>query len=87
LDDIVTPNTAVEVAHRMLEAIDSAVEWEGEFLAVSASIGVRTSTVAHSSGGDILRQADQAMYQAKQSGKNRVVVYDPDSIAAAETQV
>lgn len=44
-------------------------------VATSASIGVAFSDVAHS-GSDLLRNADLAMYQAKQQGRNSWVVFN-----------
>jgi diguanylate cyclase (GGDEF)-like protein len=40
---------------------------------VTASIGVVSCTVTKADTDDILRSADQAMYEAKRAGKNRVV--------------
>jgi len=40
---------------------------------VTASIGVVSCTVTEASTDDLLRRADQAMYDAKKSGKDRVV--------------
>jgi len=55
-------------------------------LQVSASIGV---TLYPQDGVDadlLLRHADQAMYQAKDAGKNRFHFYDMDTAVAAQTQ-
>jgi len=40
---------------------------------VTASIGVVSCTTTDASTDDLLRRADQAMYDAKKSGKDRVV--------------
>ncbi|HYT63011.1 MAG TPA: GGDEF domain-containing protein, partial [Gemmatimonadales bacterium] len=40
---------------------------------VTASIGVVACTATDASSDDLLRRADQAMYDAKKSGKDRVV--------------
>ena len=40
---------------------------------VTASIGVVACTATEASTDDLLRRADQAMYDAKKSGKDRVV--------------
>jgi diguanylate cyclase (GGDEF)-like protein len=40
---------------------------------VTASIGVVSCSVAEANTDDLLRQADQAMYDAKKAGKDRVV--------------
>ncbi|MCE1255007.1 MAG: diguanylate cyclase [Anaerolineae bacterium] len=44
---------------------------------VTASIGVAVFPLHGNSGDEILSRADVALYQAKRSGRNRVVVYQP----------
>lgn len=60
------------VLQRLLDAAVRAVVWNGHHLKVSASIGL----VFYPLGGQtdaetLIQRADNAMYQAKQSGKNR----------------
>jgi EAL domain-containing protein (putative c-di-GMP-specific phosphodiesterase class I) len=51
--------------------------FEGKYLQVSASLGVSFYPQSQEIEGDqLLRQADQAMYLAKQAGKNRFQVFD-----------
>jgi diguanylate cyclase (GGDEF)-like protein len=64
---------ALMVAERMLVALRDPFLLDGHELAVRASIGVAT---AHGIGGDLLRDADLAMYQAKAGGRDRVVGFD-----------
>jgi diguanylate cyclase (GGDEF)-like protein len=46
-------------------------------LQVSASLGVTFYPQANDVGADqLLRQADQAMYQAKVAGRNRYQIFD-----------
>lgn len=67
-------NTALK---RLLHAAAMSVEVEGSTLRVSASLGVTLYPQSHAQDADqLLRQADQAMYQAKLSGKNRFLVFD-----------
>ena len=61
---------------RLMQVITAATAWQGEVLALSASIGV---TVYPHDGADaetLLRHADQAMYLAKQAGRNRYCFFD-----------
>ena len=68
---------SVPLLNRLLNAASYPVQWEGQELKVSASLGVtfypQTDDV---DGEQLLRQADQAMYQAKLAGKNRFHVFD-----------
>ena len=64
---------------RLLEAAARPVVVGGTVLQVSASLGVTFFPQAEAVEPDqLLRQADQAMYQAKLAGKNRYHVFDAD---------
>jgi diguanylate cyclase (GGDEF)-like protein len=65
---------ALEVAERLrLAAADAAVPLEqGGALHFTVSIGVASFAATDDSIETLLRRADQAMYQAKNSGRNRV---------------
>ena len=55
-------------------------------LQVSASIGVTLYPQDGADADQLLRHADQAMYIAKQSGKNRYHLFDVDQDVAVQTQ-
>ena len=64
---------------RLLAAVAEPVEFEGFELSVSASLGVAFYPQADEVDADqLLRQADQAMYQVKLKGKNGYVVFDAE---------
>ncbi|MFT3848847.1 MAG: EAL domain-containing protein [Propionivibrio sp.] len=64
---------------RMLAAAAQPVSIGDSVLQVSASLGVTFYPQAEDVDADqLLRQADQAMYQAKLAGKNRYHVFDAD---------
>jgi diguanylate cyclase (GGDEF)-like protein len=70
------PQQAEDVAHRMLNAIaddTSLAQRHG----VTLSIGV-AGLVAGRTAEELLRLADQALYRAKDSGRNRVVSDEPE---------
>ena len=68
-------DVASKIAERAREAVEKmAIDTKGEALSVTLSLGV----AKHSDEPTLLAlvdKADGAMYQAKQSGKNRVVVH------------
>ncbi len=68
------------VAERLLEVLREPFELAGTAVAVTASIGIAIGD--RSSPGELLRDADIALYQAKASGKNRYVVFAPEMHAA-----
>ena len=61
---------------RLLSAISEPVSVHDEVFHVTASIGVSFCDSEDDDPDILLRQADQAMYAAKQEGKNRYHVYD-----------
>jgi diguanylate cyclase (GGDEF)-like protein len=74
--DLERPQDCVPLLERLLKAAANSVEIGTTLIQVSASIGV---TLYPQDGGDadqLLRHADQAMYMAKQSGKNRYHLFD-----------
>jgi diguanylate cyclase (GGDEF)-like protein/PAS domain S-box-containing protein len=70
---------ALPIIHRLLEAVSKPVQIDSSMIQVSASIGVTFYPQIDNVDGDqLIRQADQSMYEAKQSGKNRYHIFDPD---------
>ncbi|GAB4403894.1 MAG: hypothetical protein OHK0048_23150 [Rhodoferax sp.] len=62
---------------RLLTVVEQPVRIDGVRLEVSVSIGVSFYPQGQDVDADqLLRQADQAMYQAKQAGKNRFSIFD-----------
>ncbi len=70
------PEECVGSLHRLLEAINRPIEIQGKPLRISASIGVSLYPEDEHDPDTLLRHADQAMYIAKQSGKNRYHLFD-----------
>ncbi len=69
----------IAVLDRLLAATVEAVNINGMLLHVSSSIGVSFYPQPEEVDADqLLRQADQAMYQAKQAGKNRYHLFDAE---------
>jgi diguanylate cyclase (GGDEF)-like protein len=66
------------VAHRVLKVLREPFDLEGATrpLTVNASIGIAIGDRLNP--GDLLRDADVALYQAKAAGKNRYEIFDPD---------
>jgi len=86
LVDMEAVTDAEPVLQRLLQAAADPVEVAAHRLQVSASIGV---TVYPQDGAEVdllLRHADQAMYQAKQAGKNRYHLFDVAQDTAVKTQ-
>lgn len=79
LIDLDDRQAAVPLLERLLKAAAEQVLYEGLLLQTSASLGVSLYPQAEALEADqLLRQADQAMYQAKLSGKNRFDFFDAE---------
>src|SRR6266545_3039186 len=65
------------VADRILHTLRAPVALEGNELVVHASIGIAVSGPADEGPGELLRNADLAMYCAKAGGQNRHETFEP----------
>ena len=63
--------------HLLAEIRSSPAAYGGKPFRVTASIGVATFESDDATAGEVLVNADLAMYAAKTSGRDRVVVYTP----------
>jgi two-component system cell cycle response regulator len=81
----VLPNTAADGAAELAERLRQVVADEpcrlagGDAIQVTISVGCAASL--GDDAGRLVRSADAAMYEAKQSGRNRVVVAPSDDLA------
>ena len=84
IEDLSTPSESELVISRMLESVSNALQIDGKLLNVSASIGLTFYPLDNASPNQLLRHADQAMYIAKQKGKNRSYVFDIEKDVAVK---
>ncbi len=70
------PEECVGSLNRLLEAIRQPIDIQGAVSNISVSIGVSLYPEDDQDADTLLRHADQAMYVAKQSGKNRYHLFD-----------
>lgn len=74
------------VLARLLQAAAAPATVGGAALQVSASIGVTLYPQDNADADHLMRHADQAMYQAKQAGKNRYHRFDVNHDVAVQTR-
>jgi diguanylate cyclase (GGDEF)-like protein/PAS domain S-box-containing protein len=67
------------VAERVLAAFDRPFEHEGREFHLSASVGVRVNALETVSPDSLLRDADVALYSAKERGRGRIELFDSDA--------
>ncbi len=76
LDDINSLKDATEVGDRLQEKLKIPLNLEGKSIVTSASIGIALSSSSYRNSSEILRDADIAMYRAKEKGKACYEVFD-----------
>ena len=74
------------VLERLLLAASEPITVNDVVLNISASIGVTLYPQDNVDGDQLMRHADQAMYVAKESGKNRYHLFDTDQDDAVKVQ-
>lgn len=77
MSDLGTEAESLAVADRVLKVIAEPILLDGLALNISASLGLTLYPQDASDADTLLRHADQAMYQAKEAGKNQCVLFDP----------
>ncbi|PCK09607.1 MAG: histidine kinase [Alteromonadaceae bacterium] len=77
--------SGVRAAENILSCIQSfRLSWDSKNFTVGASIGIVSINEQCESIGDIMSQADNACYAAKEGGRNRIHIYDDDDVALQE---
>jgi diguanylate cyclase (GGDEF)-like protein/PAS domain S-box-containing protein len=80
-------NNAERVAQQIIAALNRPFLLGGTTGSVSASIGIALHPSDASDPEHLLRNADQAMYAAKNGGRNRYSYFTPDMQAAAQLRM
>jgi diguanylate cyclase (GGDEF)-like protein len=87
LDHVQSGADAEKAAESVLEVLKIPFEIEGHTIRITASIGISVFPDHGSEGGQLLQQADCAMYAAKKSGKDRAVLFGDDLGNAARERL
>ncbi|HTQ68225.1 MAG TPA: EAL domain-containing protein [Solirubrobacteraceae bacterium] len=77
---------AVEVAQRVMNSLQAPITLENRDVTIATSIGIAFSDptmISERDAEDLLRNADTAMYMAKESGKGHYQIFQPDMHARA----
>ncbi|ASP47175.1 sensor domain-containing protein [Cognaticolwellia beringensis] len=87
LTDLTTDNECQPILERLLSAASEPVTIGDKVLNVSASIGFTIYPQDNVDTDQLIRHADQAMYVAKESGKNRYHLFDTAQDDAVKVQL
>ena len=80
-------DATLAMADRLQRALAQPYLLDGTEVTSSASIGITVSSVGDDTPGDVLRDADIAMYRAKAAGRARIALFDASLRAQLAAQV
>jgi diguanylate cyclase (GGDEF)-like protein/PAS domain S-box-containing protein len=84
LDADAAARRAAGIAERLIDAVEEPFVLDGEEQFVSASAGLAMAFDGTERPDDLVRDADAAMYRAKDRGRGRVEIFDETMRAGAE---
>jgi len=79
LIDLEAAQDCLIAVERLLKATNMPLHVDGTIVSISASIGVAVYPNDAEDADQLMRYADQAMYKAKQKGKNRYCLFGEDA--------
>jgi diguanylate cyclase (GGDEF)-like protein len=83
-EDISAPEDAMRLARRVCTALGEAYHVNGHELTTSASIGIALGPVDGEPSDALLKNADLALYRAKEDGRNTFRFFEPAMDAALQ---
>ena len=81
------PRDAARVAQKLIDVIEDPLEIEGRTLRVSASIGIALFPEDGRDISTLMKQADTALYHAKQQGRGRYSYFKEEMSVRAERRL
>jgi diguanylate cyclase (GGDEF)-like protein len=75
------------IAERLVAAVSKPFQLQGREVVVSVSVGIVMADARYDRAEDMVRDADTAMYRAKDLGKARCEIFDTSMLAAAEERL
>jgi diguanylate cyclase (GGDEF)-like protein/PAS domain S-box-containing protein len=86
MEDVTDRSQAAAMAERLLGAVSAPLRCRGRTLTITASVGIAHLPDRDTGASALMKAADIALHQAKQQGRNRFVVYEPDMGARIEAR-
>jgi diguanylate cyclase (GGDEF)-like protein len=84
LRDVQDPVEAGDIAERLVAALGAPYEFDGQRVLSGASVGVALAPLHGVSSEDLLRNADLALYKAKEAGKGQYRFFEEGLNAAVQ---
>jgi len=83
----VDPLNVLTVTRRYQRSLAEVIDLDGQEFTIGASLGVATSAIDYASAEDVLRDADTAMYHAKETEPGSASIFDAAMRARAVHQM
>ena len=77
LEEIEDLNDVIEVVQRIKDSLQVPVIIDGNEIFISTSIGIALNSAGYTQPDQLLRDADTAMYRAKEKGRDRYEIFNP----------
>ncbi|MHB8422929.1 MAG: putative bifunctional diguanylate cyclase/phosphodiesterase [Leptospirales bacterium] len=78
LDSVVDANDVSTIVQHVIEEITYPYELDPDLVSISVSVGISLYPLDGKTAGELIRKADRAMYQGKESGTSRFRFYNND---------
>lgn len=75
--DVHQPDAAIQLASRMVRSLADPFDIDGRSMSIGTSIGVALCPVHGHSADVLMKNADAALYRAKEGGRNMYRLFDP----------
>jgi diguanylate cyclase (GGDEF)-like protein len=82
LADLRDPQIAERIAANIVNTMAESIPYEGREMPVTVSVGVCSAFAGGLDAETLLKNVDTALYRAKDQGRNRFVVFTPESTVA-----
>src|SRR6185312_8921333 len=80
------PDGAAVLAKRLIDTLTAPFAFESQEAYISASVGVAVSLSGTEHEDELIRQADVALYRAKQDGRGRFRLFEPEMDAEVQAR-
>lgn len=87
LNNLTHPTDAIVIAKKLLNALQVPFDLKGTSTLLTASIGISVAPYDSETPEQLLRQADTAMYGAKEGGRNDYRFYQPEMTLRAQERL
>lgn len=78
LEEIENDEDAIRVAHRIRSLLDASLDADGKEVHVRVSLGITFGPNGYANADEMLRDADTALFRAKDLGRDQCVIFNED---------